>query len=185
MWQEVGELAVDLLMPTGPGPDLDRVFDKKSPDRLRVRLAEKDAFKNRLNASGWFDEEIVAAGMLTQGKAQSLLSMMTGWALVEVVRGRRCKRLSRDFCLAVTAERVVALAIGAAAEGGDGQDVVVKVKRGEVGSWARGSVRIDVDDRELRTGRKGGTLDLGGAEQFPVNWEGSSTGDVVELLARG
>ena len=30
MWQEVGEVAVDLLMPT-PGPDVDRTFDKKTP----------------------------------------------------------------------------------------------------------------------------------------------------------
>ena len=133
MWQDVGELAVDVLLPM-PGPDVDRIFDKKNPDQLMVPLIEKDAFKRRLTQSGWFDEEIVAAGMLTQGKAQSLVSLLTGWALVEMVRGRRCKSLSRDFCLAVTADRVVALDISAAAEGGEGKDLVVKVKRGERGS---------------------------------------------------
>jgi len=184
MWQEVAEVAIDVFAPN-PGPDLDRIFDKKNPDRLRVPLVEPDGFKTRLNKSRWFDEEIVAAGMLTQGKAQSLVSLMTGWALVEMARARRCKWLSRDFCLAVTADRVVALAIGAVAEGGDGDDVIVKVKRGEVRSWSRGSVRIDLDDRELKSGAKGGTLDLAGAERFPVNWEGPSIGGLIELLARG
>jgi hypothetical protein len=73
---------------------------------------------------------------------------------------RRCEWLSRDFCLAVTADRVVTLAIGAVAEAGDGDDV-------------------------MKSGVKGGTLDLAGAERFPVNWEGPSIGGLVELLARG
>lgn len=183
MWQEVGEVAADVLLPN-PGPDVDRIFDKENPDQLRVRLIEKDAFKRRLNQSGWFDEEVLAAGMLTQGKAQSLLSLVTGWALVETVRGRRCKSLSRDFCLALTTDRVVALAISAVAEGGEGTDVIVKVKRGERGSWSRGSVRIDLDNRNLKSGQKGGTLDLAGLERFPVNWEGSSEEELVELLNR-
>jgi hypothetical protein len=172
MWQEVGEVAVDVLLPN-PGPDIDRTFDK-NPDQLRVPLIEKHAFKRRLTESGWFDEEIVAAGMLTQGKAQSLVSLLTGWALVEMVRGRRCKALSRDFCLAVTADRVVALDISAVAEGGEGKDVVVRVKPGERGSWSRGSVRID----------RGGMLDLPGLGQFPVNWEGSGEEELVSLLSR-
>jgi hypothetical protein len=180
MWQVVGEVAADLLIP-GVDRDLDSLFDKKK--RLRVPVVEPDGFKRRLNASGWFEDEVVAAGMLNQGKAQSLLAMMTGWALVEVVRGKRCKWLSRDFCVAVTADRVVVLAI-AAAEGEDGTDVVVKVKPGELAAWSRGSVRIDLDDRELKSGVKGGTLDLAGAERFPVNWEGPSVGGLIELLAR-
>jgi hypothetical protein len=188
MWLEAAEVALEVLMPTGPGPDLDRVFDKKSPDRLRVRLAEKDAFKNRLNMSGWFDEEIVAAGMLTQGRAQSLLSMMTGWALVEMARARRSKSLPREFCLALTPTRVIALAMSPWSEGSDdgGSDVVVKVKREEVGSWSRGSLRIEIDDRKLKSGMKGGMLHLAGAEQFPVNWgNGTDTEELIELLARG
>lgn len=184
MWQVVGDVAADLLVPTRE-PDVDRIFDKNNPDSLRVPLVDGDSFKRRLNQSGWFDEEVVAAGMLNQGKAQSLLAMMTGWALVEVVRARRCKWLSRDFCVAVTADRVVALAIGASAEGGEGSDLIVKVKRGERGSWSRGSVRIDLDDRGPKCGMKGGTLDLAGLERFPVNWDDSITSELVELLARG
>ena len=183
MWQEVGEVAADLLLPN-PGPDVDRTFDKKDPDRLRVPLIEKDAFKSRLTQSGWFDEEIVAAGMLNQGKAQSLVSLLTGWALVETVRGRRCKALSRDFCVVLSADRVVALDISAVAEGGESSDVVVKVKRGERGSWSRGSVRIDRDARNLKGGQTGGTLDLPGLGQFPVNWDGEAEEELVALLSR-
>ena len=184
MWQTVGEVAVDVLMPTGPGPDIDRLFDKKNPNLLRVPLVERDAFKRRLNASGWFDEEIVAAGLLTQGRPHSLMSMVTGWALVELARARRSKSLPREFCVAVTADRVIALALSAWSEGGEGQDVVVKVKREELGSWSRGSVRIDRDGRKHTFGQKGAMLDLAGLEQFPVSWELDSSDDVVELLAR-
>jgi hypothetical protein len=184
MWQAVGEVAVDVLMPTGPGPDLDQLFDKKNPNLLRVPLVERDAFKHRLNASGWFDEEIVAAGLLTQGKTHSLMSMVTGWALVELARSRRSKSLPREFCVAVTADRVIALALSAWSEGGEGQDVVVKVKREECGSWARGSVRIDPDGGKHGFGQKGGMLDLAGLEQFPVNWADDSSDEMVELLAR-
>jgi hypothetical protein len=182
MWQEVGEVAIDLFMPTGPAPDLEGLFDKK--DQLRVPLIERDAFKRRLNASGWFDEEVVAAGLLTQGKPHSLMSMVTGWALVELARARRSKSLPREFCVAVTANRVVALALSAWSEG-EGVDAVVKLKREEIGSWPRGSVRIDPDERKSMFGQKAGMLDLAGLEQFPVNWELDSSDDVVELLARG
>jgi hypothetical protein len=184
MWQAVGEVAVDVLMPDGPGPDLERLFDKKNPGQLRVPLVERDAFKRRLNASGWFDEEIVAAGLLTQGKTHSLMSMVTGWALVELARARKSKSLPREFCVAVTADRVIALALSPWSEGGEGDDVVVKVKREERGSWPRGSVRIDPDGRKHGFGQKGGMLDLAGLERFPVNWADDSSDEMVELLAR-
>jgi hypothetical protein len=188
MLQEVGELTVDLLLPS-PGPDLDRLFDKKGPNVLRVPLAEPGAFKRRVNQSGWFDEEVIAGGLLTQGKPQSLLSMITGWALVEMVRGRRSKSLPREFCVVVTASRVVVLAMSPWSEGSGADvatDVVVKVRREEVSSWSRGSVRIDLDHRNLKSRVKGGTLDLAGVEQFPVNWgSGSDTEEVVALVGRG
>jgi hypothetical protein len=187
MWWEVGEVALDLLLPNGPGPDLDRLFDKKNPNQLRVPLAEPGGMKRRLNASGWFDEEVVAGGILTQGKAQSLSSMITGRALVEMARARRCKSLPREFCVAVTPSRVVALAMSPWSEGGEGDiDIVVKVKREEIGSWSRGSLRMDLDNRKPNSGQKGGTLDLAGLEQFPVTWAADTqTEEVVALLARG
>ena len=60
MWSDVAEVAIEVLAPSF-GPDLssDRPSDKK--DQLRVPLAVSGAFKDRLNASGWFEEEIVAA----------------------------------------------------------------------------------------------------------------------------
>jgi len=184
MWSDVAEVGIDVFAPNR-GPDVDSIFDKQDPNLLRVPLIEPEAFKRRLNASGWFDEEIVAAGVLTQGKAQSLLSMVTGWALVEMTRSRRSNSLPREFCVAATADRVIALAMSAWSEGGDGSDVVVKVKREERGSWSRGSARIDLDGRELKSGIKGGMLDLAGVEQFPVTWSDDlGTGELIELLSR-
>jgi hypothetical protein len=186
MLQEVSQVAIDLFMPD-VGPDLDRLFDNGNPDQLRVPVAEPESFKRRLNASGWFDEEIVAGGLITQGKAQSLKSMMTGWALVELAKGRRHKALPREFCLAVTDKRVIALGLSAWSEGGGETasiDVVVKVKRGEIGSWSRGEIRIEPDGRRPRTGDRGGTLHLDG-ERVPVNWDADSNqvGELVGLLA--
>jgi hypothetical protein len=74
--------------------------------------------------------------------------------------------------------------VSAWSEGAEGTDVIVKVKRGERGSWSRRSVKIDLDDSNLKSGVKGGTLNLAGAEQFPVNWDGPSVGGLIELLAR-
>jgi hypothetical protein len=189
MWSDVAEIAFDVLAPNpGPDLDLDSLFHKEDASLLRVPLAEPDGFKRRLNASGWFDEEIVAAGLITQGKAQSLVSLMTGWALVELAKGRRCKSLPREFCVVVTPSRVIALAMSPWSEGGGGEtdtNVIVKVKREEVGSWTRGSLRIDLDNRKLKSRIRGGTLELAGLERFPVNW-GADTevAEAVELLAR-
>jgi hypothetical protein len=187
MWSEVAEVAIEVFMPNGPGTDLDRLFDKKNPNQLRVPINQRGALKRRLNESGWFDEEIVAAGLLTQGKAQSLLSLVTGWALVELARGRRCKSLPRELCVAVTADRVMVLAMSAWAEGDDTDiDTIIKVKREERGSWSRGSVRLELDPpRKVWNGMEGGMLDLAG-ERFPVNWSsGASATELVDLFARG
>ena len=187
MWSDVAEVAIEVLAP-GIGPDLnyDRLFDKKN--QLRVPLAIDGAFKERLNASGWLDEEVVAAGVVSQGKAMSLFSMFTGTALIELARAKRSNALPREFCLAVTETKVIALAMSAWSEGGGGEgssDTVVKVKREQAGAWSRGWVRIEPDGRKLKSGQRGGTIDLAGLEQFPVNWAtDSDSEEVVELLAR-
>ena len=113
--------------------------------------------------------------------------MMTGWALVELVKASRYKELPREFCLAVTDRRVLALGLSAWSEAGgetSSIDVVVKVKRGEIASWSRGEIRIDPDGRRPRTGCRGGTLHLGG-ERVAVNWDADSNqmGELVALLA--
>ena len=53
-------------------------------------------------------EEIVAAGELRQGKPPSMVGMITGAALIGLMKPRGSKALPRHFVLAVTAERVVA-----------------------------------------------------------------------------
>ena len=184
--EEIGQLAADVLMPSA-SPDLNSLFDKKNPDQLRVPLGEPNGFTRRLNASGWFDDEVLAGGLLTQGKAQSLASMMTGWALVELAKRKRCKSLPREFCVVVTAGRVVAHPLNAWSEGSGSDisgEVVVKVKREPVGCWTRGEIHVEPDGRSLRTGYLGGTLDLGAGERVPVTWnKDSETARLIELLA--
>jgi hypothetical protein len=183
---ELGQLAADILLPDA-SPDLNALFDKKNPDLLRVPLGEPDGFRRRLNASGWFDDEVLAGGLLTQGKAQSLTSMMTGWALVELAKRKRCKSLPREFCVVVTAGRVVAHPLKAWSEGSGGElsgDTVVRVKREPVACWSRGEIHVEPDGRSLRTGYAGGTLDLGAGERVPVTWDkDTETARVIELLA--
>jgi hypothetical protein len=173
---ELSQLAADVLLPDA-SPDLDSLFDKKNPDLLRVPLEEPDAFRRRLTASGWFEDEILAGALVTQGRKPSVASMLTGWALVELVKARRCKWLPREFCLAVTGTRVIALALSPWSEGTgetSSTDVVVKVKRGEIESWPRGGVRVDGDTLVVRDG-----------ERVPVTWsEGSEAEELIAFLAR-
>jgi hypothetical protein len=171
------DVAAEVLLPK---PGIDKVlpgFRQSDRESLWVRYAESGAFTDGLNATGWFDDEVVAAGMVTQGKAQSLLAMVTGWALVELARGRRCKALPREFVLAVTGDRIVALAVSPWKEG-DGESVIaVRVKREERGSWPLASVRID-------RGLMGGTLSLPGLDPFLVSWDAEpDTQEIVELLS--
>ena len=85
---------------------------------------------------------------------------------------RRFKDLPKEFTLAVTADRVVAFKMSPWTSGDDTTDYVVKIKREQVGSWPRASVRI-VDDM----------LELAGTERFPVmNNADSSTGELLERL---
>jgi hypothetical protein len=109
---------------------------------------------------------------------------MTGAALFEVMRPRRAKSLPREFCVAVTSDRVVAYGVSPWKEG-DGSETehVVKVKREEHGSWPRDTVRL-TDVSESRAAN-GGTLDLAGKERLPVRWDGDSGNrELVELLRR-
>jgi hypothetical protein len=179
MWWE---LAIDVLWPSRRARSVERSADSNSRT-LRVEFGIPGAFKRRLNESGWLADEVIAAGMLEQGKPHSLLALVTGTALIEVARARRCKSLPREFVLAVTAERVVAFAMSPLKEG-DGDTVVAgKIKPGERGSWPRGSVRLI--DLHTRAGTRGATLELAGVEPFPVTCDGNpSTDELVERLGR-
>jgi hypothetical protein len=179
MWWDV---VIDVLWPSRAARSVDRIVDARSAGTLAVELRVPGAFKRRLNESGWLADEVIAAGVLRQGKAPSLPALVTGLALVEVLRPRRSKRLPREFLLAVTADTVVAFAMSPWAEGDGTTDRVVKIKRAEHGSWARESVRIDL----TKPGEsKDGTLELAGVERFPVMQDGDqSTDELIELLSR-
>ena len=176
------DVAVEVLLPKRGVESIQPVFRQSDRDSLWVRYAEPGAFRDGLNAMGWFDDEVVAAGMVTQGRAQSLVAMVTGWALVERARGGRCKPLPREFVLAVTGNRIVALEVSPWKEG-DGESVIaVRVKRDERGSWPLGSAQVELAaDRKLM----GGTLYLPGLDGFPLSWDGDpDTEELVELLVR-
>lgn len=177
------DLVIDLFWPSGESKSLERLDKHLTRGTLPVEWRRPGAFRHALNESGWLDQEVVAAGMLTQGKTQSLFRMITGLALLEVLRPRRSKTLSKEFVLAVTADRVVALALSPWKEGvGDSVDVV-KIKNEQRGSWRRGQVRV-IDPTVGRI-QNGGELDLAGEEQFPFTWDGDdSTSELIELLNR-
>jgi hypothetical protein len=179
MW----ELVIDLFWPNRGLKSIDALAEKITAGGIRVELGLPGAFKRALNESGWLDQEVVAAGLVTQGKTQSLFRMITGLALVEVLRPRRYKSLPKEFTLAVTGDRIIAFKMNPWKEGTEDSVTAVKIKNEQLATWTRGHVRV-VD---ASTGRvqNGGTLDLIGAQQFPFTWSGDeSTNELVELLSR-
>lgn len=179
------ELAIELFWPcNGPGSvgrSVERLVEKRTSGTLRVECAVPGAYKRRLNESGWLADEVVAAGVLEQGKPPSLLALVTGAA----ARARRSKSLPREFALAVTADRVVAFAVSPWKEGETTGDsvVAVRIKPGELASWPRRSVRLT--DQHQRVGTKGATLHVSGEDPFPVTCDADpSTFELVEQLSR-
>ncbi len=76
---------------------------------ITVRTDSAGALTRAPNESGWLEDEVIAAGHCRQGKAPSLAATITGTALIQVLRPRRSKLLPRQFVLAATADRLVAL----------------------------------------------------------------------------
>ena len=180
MWWD---LVIDVIMPSGGTDSVERIVEKSDAGTISVEFRVPGAFKRRLNASGWLADEVIAAGVLRQGKAPSMFALVTGLALIDLVRPRRSKSLPREFVLAVTADRVVAFALSLWKEGDGTTETAVKIKRGERGSWPRELVRlIDVSGGGAS---KGGTLELAGVERIPVASDGDdSTGELIDLLSR-
>jgi hypothetical protein len=180
MWWE---LVIDVLWPGGGRKSTERSVEKADSGTLAVEFRVPGEFKRRLNESGWLADEVIAAGMLRQGKSPSLLAMITGWALIEVLRPRRSKSLPREFALALTADRVVIFAMSRWSEGDGETEYVVKVKRDERGSWRRELVRLtDLPGGGDSTDRM---VELAGMEPFPVTWNGDQSADeLIELLSR-
>jgi hypothetical protein len=106
-------------------------------------------------------EEVIAVAALSQGSPPSMLSMVTGAALIKLVSPRPSKALPKRFILAVTLDRVVALK-GTPISDEDGNDTGAHI-RGEVASWARGEVTATPS----ADGEGGGTLEIPGAS-IPV-----------------
>ena len=103
----LAELIFDFLpWPTRSGGLSDRIAERLDSGSFRPEVP--GSIKRALNESGCLDEEVIAAGELMQGVEPSLVSMVTGLALIELARPRRSKSLPRNFVLAVTADRVVA-----------------------------------------------------------------------------
>jgi hypothetical protein len=174
------DVVIDVFWPQRAVESVERIAEKSASGTLAVEFRVPGAFKDRLNESGWLAEEVIAAGVLRQGKPPSLPAMVTGLALIEVLRPRRSKTLPREFALAATADRVVAFAMSPWKEGDGTTDHVVKIKPGERGSWPRESVRLPT-----RGERNGGALDLAGLERIPVTWDGDqSTDELIEHLGR-
>lgn len=105
-------------------------------------------------------EEVVAVAALSQGTPPSMLSMVTGAALIKLVSPRASKALPKRFILAVTVDRVVALK-GTPISDEDGDDIGAHI-RGVIDSWDR----AEVSATHSAEG-DGGTLQIPGAS-IPV-----------------
>ena len=152
---------------------------------MKLHTAPEGIIKLALNDAGWVDGDVLAAGQLRQGKAPSMAAMITGVALVEVLRPRRSKLLPRHFVMAVTENEVVAFK----ATGGSGEDsssvYEVNIREGIQARFPRASVSIsDIPEGEKS---KGGIMTIEG-ESFPVarpNLNGDpNTDELIALLAR-
>jgi hypothetical protein len=183
-------MLVELILDFLPWPARQR--ERATPDTVEILpgkistpLDLPEGVRRALNASGWL-EEVIAAGELRQGKEPSLLSMIIGTALIEVLRPRRSKSLPRNFALAVTAERVVAFRAYTVGEGVDGAGpFTLSIRPGERGSWPREAVRLV--DPPAGKAPTCGTLVLDDRERVPVFRPSSdtdpSTDELLELLA--
>jgi hypothetical protein len=170
------------IWPTGNGRLADRIFERATRDSVSLESWKPGAIKRALNERGWLTDRVIAAGQLRQGKAPSVSALLTGVALIDLLRPRRSKSLPRQFVLAVTADRVVAFK---ASGGGDAEsNYETWIKPGAVGSWPRESVRLV--ELPQGAGSMGGTLELAGVERIPVarpNLNGDpSTDELMELL---
>lgn len=152
---------------------------------LKLHTATDGIIKLAIEDAGWLEEEVLAAGQLRQGKAPSMIAMIVGWALFEVLRPRRSKLLPRHFVMAVTPTEVVAWK----ATGGSGEDsssvYTVNIREGVQARFPRESVSIsDIPEGEKS---KGGIMTIDG-ESFPVarpNLNGDpNTDELIAVLSR-
>lgn len=151
---------------------------------IRIATGADGALKLALNDSGLIDGEVIAAGQLRQGKTPSMLGMVLGYALWEVLRPRRSKLLPRHFILALTDQEAFALK----AKGGSGEESSSVYEVYITEEVAERFPRSAVTLTELEEGErsKGGTMTING-ESFPVsrpNLNGDpNTDELIALLS--
>jgi hypothetical protein len=155
--------------------------------RIKVSTGTAGELKRALNASGWLGQEVLAAGHFRQGKSPSMAAMITGAALIEVLRPRRSKLLPRQFVLVATSDRLVAfkaLGVGIGEETDIDYHYEVRIKPGEQGSFPRADVSLTDLPKGIES--EGGTLVIG-TERIPLVRQASrgdpNTDELVELLA--
>jgi len=176
------ELILDLFWPTDSGKLGERILRRASRDQISAESWRRGAIKQVLNQSGWLSDEVIAAGQLRQGTAPSLVAMVTGLALIQMLRPRRSRSLPTQFVLAITADRILAFK---ASGGGDSEsNYEVWIKPGVRGTWPSELVRLVDLPEGFKS--KGGVLDLAG-ERVPVarvNLNGDpSTDELIEALS--
>jgi hypothetical protein len=123
------------------------------PDTMKAQIEDR------------LGEEVLVAGQLRQGKEPSLASMITGTALIGLIRPRQYKPLPKSFVLAVTRDRVVAFK-GTGVGDEDGDEYGVIVRGDEQGSWPRNQVSIESPSADVDL-PDGATLVMAG-ERIPV-----------------
>ena len=152
---------------------------------ITVNSETPGAVKDAIVASGRVPEPVLAAGQLRQGKAPSTMGMVTGAALIEVVRPRRSKKLPRHFVLVATPDEVIAFSASGGTPEGHGP-YELRIGEQEKARFPRSAVLLTGLEEGEKS--KGGTLTVDG-ESFPVcrpNLTGeANTDELLAVLAGG
>ncbi|HEX8206421.1 MAG TPA: hypothetical protein VF587_10215 [Solirubrobacteraceae bacterium] len=124
-------------------------------------------FKLWLNSEGPLEEEVIAAGHLRQGKSPSMVAMVLGYGLFEILRPRRSKKLPRHFVLALTPSEIVAFKASAGGGGAESStEYHVNMSEEVAARYPRAGVTL-TDLGEKGEKSQGGILTIDG-ESFPV-----------------
>ena len=135
---------------------------------VKVRCSTPGSFKAALNAAGWLEDDIIAAGSLRQGKAaRKEVGNVSQYENLQSMLPRRSKNLPRQFVLSVTADEVVAFKATELSPTNSSVNPYqrVKIREGVVCRYPRESVSLS--DLPFGAQSRGGTMTIDG-ESFPV-----------------
>ena len=138
------DLVIDLFWPSRESKSLERAerIALHGGGTLPVQWQVPGAFKRALNHSGWLNHKVVAAGMVTQGRTQSLFQDHHGPGAAEEGDAAAPLEDPPEGVRARGDRRPRGRARSEPLEGrprGTGVDVV-KIKNEQRGSWRRGQV---------------------------------------------